>query len=203
MNKICIISSNNLFVEDLSEQIKHYIPSIEITFEEDESCDIFFIDENKEIIKKIASQYKTKPIVFLSTLIQSQDLADVVIAKPFSLVKILNSIKDNTLLPKVRHKECIVFKEYSFYPVKKEITSSLTGKTIKLTEKEVKILKYLHSNIPNTISKDDLLENVWGYSTEMTTHTIETHIYRLRQKVEQDCGTQIIITESSGYRLNV
>lgn len=203
MNKICIISSNKLFVEDLSEQIKHYIPSIEATFEEDDSCDVFFIDENKETVKKISSQYKTKPIIFLSTLIQSQDLADVIISKPFSLVKILNSIKDNTLLPKVRHKECILFKEYSFYPVKKEITSSFTGKTIKLTEKEVKILKYLHANIPNTVGKDDLLENVWGYSTEMTTHTIETHIYRLRQKVEQDCGTQIIITESSGYRLNV
>ena len=74
---------------------------------------------------------------------------------------------------------------------------------IKLTEKEVTILKYLYNNTPRTVSKEELLENVWGYSVEMTTHTIETHIYRLRQKIEQYGGSQVIITENNGYRLNI
>ena len=91
--------------------------------------------------------------------------------------------------------------EYTFYPVTKEIITPL--ETIKLTEKEVIILKYLYNRAPETISKEELLKNVWGYSAEMTTHTIETHIYRLRQKVEQNGGSQIIITENSGYRLNI
>ena len=107
------------------------------------------------------------------------------------------------LLSKVLLKEFLNFKEYSLYPVKKEIVSSKSGKTTKLTEKEVDILKYLYQNLPAAASKEDLLENVWEYSAGVTTHTIETHIYRLRQKVEQDGGSQLILTENSGYRLNV
>ena len=203
MNKICIISQNKLFAEDFSAQLKLFVPETDIVFDDDDDCDVFFIDEDEAKTKKISITYKTKPIVYFTSKSNTIDYVDVVIQKPFSLIKVLDSIKENTLLPKVRHKECIVFKEYSFYPVKKEISSLLTGKTTKLTEKEVKILKYLYNNTPNTVNKEDLLQNVWGYSVEMSTHTIETHIYRLRQKVEQDCGTQIIITESSGYRLNV
>jgi DNA-binding response OmpR family regulator len=129
------------------------------------------------------------------------DFVDLVITKPFSLNEFLCSLSSKTLLPKVRHKECITFMEYTFYPVTKEIITP--SETIKLTEKEVIILKYLYNRAPEIISKEELLKNVWGYSTEMTTHTIETHIYRLRQKVEQNGGSQIIITENSGYRINI
>ncbi|MBO5037877.1 MAG: helix-turn-helix domain-containing protein, partial [Alphaproteobacteria bacterium] len=68
---------------------------------------------------------------------------------------------------------------------------------------EVDIIKYLYQNTPDIATKEDLLENVWGYSSDATTHTVETHIYRLRQKVEKEKGSQLIITENNGYRLNI
>ena len=127
----------------------------------------------------------------------------LIIKKPFSLNQLLKKIKTNTLLPRIRRRECINFKEYSLYPIKKEIIINNINKTIKLTEREVEIIKFLYQNPSGIVTKEDLLEKVWGYSAEATTHTIETHIYRLRQKVEQEGGSQLIITENNGYRLNM
>ena len=203
MKKISILSKNKIFAEDFMQQIQKVLPDAEVFLDKDSDVDLFFIDEDLKLLKTISDKNTSTPIVFLSCLVDTSEYADVVILKPFVLVSILKSLKENTLLPKIRRKECLVFKEYSFYPVKKEIISSKTNDIIKLTEKEVRILKYLYDNQNATISKEDLLENVWGYCTEMTTHTIETHIYRLRQKVEQKKGSQIIITENNGYRLNM
>lgn len=203
MKKISIISKNQIFAEDLSQQIQISQPSLEVVLDDYTSCDVIFIDEDEKLLKEISIQNKTIPLIFFSSTYESSDYADIVIKKPFSLIKFLKKVEDNTLIPKIRHKECLKFKEYSLFPVKKEIVSSITGSCIKLTEKEVTILKYLYNNSPETIGKEELLENVWGYSAEMTTHTIETHIYRLRQKVEQEGGSQLIITENSGYKLNI
>ncbi len=202
MKKISIISKNDLFLDDLSKQINLILPSTEIlTNSHDASCDMFFVDEDETLAKELSILYKKHPIILFSQTLKVLDFVDLVITKPFSLNEFLCSLSSKTLLPKVRHKECITFMEYTFYPVTKEIITP--SETIKLTEKEVIILKYLYNRAPEIISKEELLKNVWGYSAEMTTHTIETHIYRLRQKVEQNGGSQIIITENSGYRLNI
>ena len=76
------------------------------------------------------------------------------------------------------------------------------NEVIKLTEKEVAILKYLYKSPERIVTKNELLQEVWGYAPEVTTHTIETHIYRLRQKVEhENPEAQLIITLDGGYRL--
>lgn len=203
MKKIGLFSKNDFFAEDLSQQIIRTMPETEVCLNNSDNADLVLVDEDLQKLQELSERYKELPLIFLSSSERTSDLADVVIVKPFILAEFLKALKNNKLLPKVRRKECINFKEYSLYPIKKEIYSSKTDKTIKLTEKEVKILKYLYQNLPENVSKEDLLENVWGYSTEVTTHTIETHIYRLRQKVEQDNGSQIIITENYGYRLNI
>ena len=64
-------------------------------------------------------------------------------------------------------------------------------------------IKYLYKNSGKIVTKNDLIQEVWEYSPDVATHTVETHIYRLRQKVEKNNGSQIIITENSGYRLNI
>ena len=73
---------------------------------------------------------------------------------------------------------------------------------MRLTDKETSILKYLYRQGPKTISRDILLKEVWGYNNRVTTHTLETHIYRLRQKIERDpANARLLVTEEGGYRL--
>jgi DNA-binding response OmpR family regulator len=89
---------------------------------------------------------------------------------------------------------------YTFRPSAKILLDS--GKRIRLTEKETNILKYLQ-RAGGTVSREVLLHEVWGYNPAVSTHTLETHIYRLRQKIERDPShAQLLVTESGGYRLN-
>jgi DNA-binding response OmpR family regulator len=89
---------------------------------------------------------------------------------------------------------------YTFRPSAKLLLDP-KGKKIRLTEKETNILKFLHRS-GDTVARDTLLHEVWGYNPAVTTHTLETHIYRLRQKIETNPGqAQLLVTESGGYRL--
>lgn len=200
MTKINILLSNESFATDLAQQIERALSSVEISFESpDKETQLIIVDDTNSGSQ---SQLKDIPVVLLSNNVEDKANVDIIIPKPFKLYDFLEGLKNKTLLPKIRRKECLTFKEYNFYPVNKEIISSYSGITVKLTEKEVSILKYLYQISPESAGKEELLEKVWEYSTDVTTHTIETHIYRLRQKVEQDGGSQLIITENNGYRLN-
>ena len=89
---------------------------------------------------------------------------------------------------------------YTFRPSAKLLLDS-QDKKIRLTEKETNILKFLYRS-GDTVARETLLHEVWGYNPAVTTHTLETHIYRLRQKIENNPGqAQILVTESGGYRL--
>ncbi len=91
---------------------------------------------------------------------------------------------------------------YVFRPSAKLLTEEEDGQKVRLTEKETAILKYLYRAGSKVVSRDTLLSEVWGYNTGVTTHTLETHIYRLRQKIERNpSGAQILVTEPGGYRL--
>ena len=77
-------------------------------------------------------------------------------------------------------------------------------KKVRLTEKETNILKFLHRSAEGVVPRDVLLHEVWGYNAGVTTHTLETHIYRLRQKIESDpSNARLLVTESGGYRLMI
>jgi DNA-binding response OmpR family regulator len=89
---------------------------------------------------------------------------------------------------------------YTFHPSAKLLQAD--GRKVRLTEKETNILKFLHASA-RTVPRDILLHEVWGYSPAVATHTLETHIYRLRKKIEQDpAKAQILLTEGGGYRLS-
>ena len=89
---------------------------------------------------------------------------------------------------------------YTFHPSAKLLQSG--NRKVRLTEKETNILKFLHASA-GTVPRDILLHEVWGYGPAVATHTLETHIYRLRKKIEQDpARAQILLTEEGGYRLS-
>jgi DNA-binding response OmpR family regulator len=90
---------------------------------------------------------------------------------------------------------------YSFQPSSKLLMGS-KGNKVRLTEKETAILRFLYRADQKTISREVLLQEVWGYNSGVTTHTLETHIYRLRQKIEKDAAMpEILATEAGGYKL--
>jgi DNA-binding response OmpR family regulator len=91
---------------------------------------------------------------------------------------------------------------YTFRPSSKLLLDPSGRKKVRLTEKETAILKYLYRAGDQAIGRDTLLGEVWGYNAGVTTHTLETHVYRLRQKIERDpARAEILVTEPGGYRL--
>jgi DNA-binding response OmpR family regulator len=92
---------------------------------------------------------------------------------------------------------------YSFRPAAK-LLNDRAGRRLRLTNKEAAILKFLYRAGAKTVARGTLLDEVWGYNAGVTTHTLETHIYRLRQKIEADpANCQMLVTDQGGYRLNI
>ena len=94
---------------------------------------------------------------------------------------------------------------FNFYPgLKILIQISNASSFVKLTDKENAILEHLCKYKNELVPRDVLLEAVLGYNDEVTTHTLETHIYRIRQKIEKNISnTSILVTETGGYRIKV
>ena len=94
---------------------------------------------------------------------------------------------------------------YRFHPLARQLVAEQGPegrRRIRLTEKEVAILDHLHSAEGEVVGREELLDEVWGYNEGVTTHTLETHIYRLRQKIEDDPSeARLLVTEPGGYRL--
>lgn len=124
------------------------------------------------------------------------------VTKPFRLGVLLARIRAQ--LRQHEQSEDAVFQvgPYSFRPSAKLMTDASGKKKIRLTEKETAILKYLFRAGDRAIGRDQLLHEVWGYNAGVTTHTLETHVYRLRQKIERDPQkAEILVTDPGGYRL--
>jgi len=123
------------------------------------------------------------------------------VTKPFKFAVLLARLRAH--LRSHEQSEDAVFKigPYDFKPAVKMLTDE-EDRRIKLTEKESSILKYLYRAGGRPVSREILLNEVWGYNSGVTTHTLETHVYRLRQKIEPKPGENaLLLTESGGYRL--
>ena len=121
--------------------------------------------------------------------------------KPYKFAVLLARIRAQ--LRDYEHTEGATFRlgAYEFRPSAKLLVDE-KGKKIRLTEKETNILKYLYRAGEKAISREELLAEVWGYNAGVTTHTLETHVYRLRQKIEPDpANARLLLTEAGGYKL--
>ena len=124
------------------------------------------------------------------------------IVKPFRFGVLLAWIRAELRL--YDHSEDSVFSigPYTFKPNAKILLEDATENKVRLTEKETSILKFLYFAGDQIVSRDTLLVEVWGYDSGVTTHTLETHVYRLRQKIELNPSeAEILVTEAGGYRL--
>ncbi len=123
------------------------------------------------------------------------------ITKPFRFAVLLTRIRTHLRQHEQSEDATFGIGPYTFKPASKMLVDEDGGK-IRLTEKETAILKYLYRSGERTITRDVLLSEVWGYNSGVTTHTLETHIYRLRQKIEKDPShAAILVTEAGGYKL--
>ena len=148
------------------------------------------------------------PVIMLTAAAADEDTvqgleagANDYVTKPYKFAVLLARIRAQ--LRSHEQSEDAVFHigPYEFRPSAKVLTDP-RQKKIRLTEKETNILKYLYRAGGKAVSREELLAEVWGYNAGVTTHTLETHVYRLRQKIEPDpTNSSILLTETGGYRL--
>ncbi|WP_099348088.1 response regulator transcription factor [Acetobacter aceti] len=150
------------------------------------------------------------PIVMLTG---SDDEADIVrgldagandyVAKPFRIAELLARLRAQLRIFENSEDAVFTVGPYTFRPSAKLLVETTRNKRIRLTEKEAAILKFLYRAGTRPVPRQVLLNEVWGYNAAVTTHTLETHIYRLRQKIEPDpSNATLLITEGGGYRLD-
>ena len=150
------------------------------------------------------------PIIMLSgadteadTILGLDSGANDYVTKPFKLGVLLARIRAQLRQHETSEDSIFNIGSYSFRPAAKMLVDPENGdRKIRLTEKETAILKYLCRAGDKVIGRDILLNEVWGYNSGITTHTLETHVYRLRQKIERDPSNAVLLlTEPGGYKL--
>ncbi|MCH4022884.1 MAG: response regulator transcription factor [Acetobacter sp.] len=125
------------------------------------------------------------------------------VAKPFRIAELLARLRAQLRIFENSEDAVFTVGPYTFRPSAKLLHEPVRNRRIRLTEKESAILKFLYRAGTRPVPRQVLLNEVWGYNAAVTTHTLETHIYRLRQKIEPDpANTTLLLTEGGGYRLN-
>src|SRR5256886_2682785 len=122
------------------------------------------------------------------TILGLESGANDYVTKPFRFAVLLARIRAQLRQHEASEDAVFTIGPYTFRPSSK-ILLNPKGNKVRLTEKETAIPRYLHRAGQRPVSRETLLQEVWGYNSGVSTHTLETHIYRLRQKFEQDAAT--------------
>jgi DNA-binding response OmpR family regulator len=165
--------------------------------------------DGRELCKLMRRQGVKAPVIMLTahgsdadTILGLDSGANDYIPKPFRLSVLLARIRAQLRQFELSDDVTFAIGPYRFKPSAKLMVNAETGKKVHLTEKETAILKYLYRIGDRPVSREVLLDEVWGYNAGVTTHTLETHIYRLRQKIEPNPSqARFLVTDPGGYRL--
>ncbi|MDG1867292.1 MAG: response regulator transcription factor [Yoonia sp.] len=164
--------------------------------------------DGRELCRLMRKQGVKCPIVMLTAQDSDADTiygldagANDYVSKPFKFPVLLARIRSQLRTHEQSEDAVLQMGPYTFKPAQKMLLTE-DDKKVRLTEKETNILKFLYRSTDGVVPRDVLLHEVWGYNAGVTTHTLETHIYRLRQKIEPDpSNARLLVTESGGYRL--
>ncbi|GBE43503.1 transcriptional regulatory protein WalR [bacterium BMS3Bbin10] len=179
-----------------------------------EHVDLILLDiglpdmDGRESCKILRKNGFKSPIIMLTGQDSDADMilglesgANDYVTKPFRFSVLLARVRAQLRQHEQSEDAVFTIGPYSFRPATKTLVDD-AGSKIRLTEKETSILKYLYRAGEKVVTRDVLLHEVWGYNAGVTTHTLETHIYRLRQKIEKDpSNAELLLTEVGGYKL--
>ena len=155
--------------------------------------------DGRELCKLMRRQGVRSPVI---TILGLESGANDYVTKPFRINVLLARLRAHLRQHERSEDAVMTIGPYEFHPAAKMLVEKGGKKKIRLTDKEASILKYLFRAGDRPVARDVLLNEVWGYNAGVTTHTLETHIYRLRQKIEKDpASAAILITDRGGYRL--
>ena len=166
--------------------------------------------DGRDFCAKLRRDGNTTPIIMLTGADAEADVvrgldagANDYVAKPFRLPELMARVRAQ--LRTFDNSEAAVFTigPYQFRPSVRLLLDPPKNRKVRLTDKECRILKYLLRADNAAVDRATLLADVWGFNSGVTTHTLETHIYRLRQKMESDpANPQLLLTDRGAYRLD-
>ncbi|WP_395944250.1 response regulator transcription factor [Brevundimonas sp.] len=164
--------------------------------------------DGREACRLLRKDGVSTPVIMLTAQAADADAilgldagANDYVTKPFRFAVLLARIRAHLRSHEQSEDAVFTIGPYEFRPAAKVLMDA-KGKKVRLTEKETNILKYLYRAGAKPVSREELLTEVWGYNAGVTTHTLETHIYRLRQKIEPEPGqARLLLTDAGGYRL--
>jgi DNA-binding response OmpR family regulator len=164
--------------------------------------------DGREAVRILRKNGFKSPVIMLTgqdadsdTILGLEAGANDYVTKPFRFAVLLARIRAQLRSHEASEDAFFPIGPYSFRPGAKLLVNE-RGSKVRLTEKETAILRYLYRSGEKPVSREVLLQEVWGYNSGVTTHTLETHIYRLRQKIEKDpANATLLVTEAGGYKL--
>ncbi|MEM7119954.1 MAG: response regulator transcription factor [Pseudomonadota bacterium] len=182
----------------------------------DDRFDLLLLDvglpdmDGRELCRLMRRSGHKMPIIMLTaadgeadTILGLESGANDYVTKPFKLGVLMARVRAQLRQHEQSEDAVFTIGPYTFRPAAKLLVHDEKNQKIRLTEKEAAILKFLYRSGAKAVGREELLDKVWGYNAGVATHTLETHIYRLRQKIEEDPSqARLLITEPGGYRLN-
>jgi len=165
--------------------------------------------DGRDVCRLMRCNGVKSPIIMLTgqdsdsnTILDLDAGANDYITKPFKIAILLARMRAHLRQHEKSDGAVFTIGPYSFRPSAKILIDENRNRKVRLTEKEAAILQYLHLTGDRMVKRETLLGEVWGYNAGVATHTLETHVYRLRQKIEMDSSkAAILVTDPGGYRL--